>query len=120
MAFCILNGKEPALDPIIVSRAMQYDRVIEQALRDVRDPLLANLAPAHNLSDERTIACLLAIMGKPEVGYALERGNDTAQCFALRAVKHILSDRHQPPRAAINRLWDVMDGPNSIHFATSK
>src|SRR2546421_692719 len=73
--------------------------------------LLANLAPTRNLADERTVACLLAILGKPEVGYALERGNDTASCFALRAVKHILSDTHQPPRAAINRLWHVMDEP---------
>jgi hypothetical protein len=42
---------------------------------------------------------------------ALERGNDTALCFVLRAVNRILSDDDQPDRTTINRLWDVLDEP---------
>jgi hypothetical protein len=41
----------------------------------------------------------------------LERGNDTALCFVLRAVNRILSNDDQPDRAKINRLWDVLDEP---------
>jgi hypothetical protein len=59
---------------------MQHDRVIEQALRDVR-------------------------------GILQGRSNDTALCFVLRAVKHILSDKAQSPRAVLNRLWDALDEP---------
>jgi hypothetical protein len=90
---------------------MQYEHVIEKTLRDVRDLLLANLAPSRTLPDDRTVACLLAIMGTSQVGHALERGNDTALCFVLREIKRILSDRLQSPRAAINRLWSIMDEP---------
>jgi hypothetical protein len=50
-------------------------------------------------------------MGTPQVGHALERGNDTALCFVLREIKRILSDKLQPPRAAINRLWSIVDDP---------
>jgi hypothetical protein len=90
---------------------MQYDRVIEQALRDVRDILQVNLTPSHKLLDQRAVESLGAVMGTPQVGNALERGNDTALCFVLRAVKHILSDKAQPPRAVLNRLWDALDEP---------
>src|SRR5262249_45433095 len=41
---------------------------------------------------------------------ALKRGNDTALCFALRAVNRILSDEGQP-NTTINRLRDVLDEP---------
>jgi hypothetical protein len=33
---------------------MQYERVIEQAVRDVQDLLWANLPPAPNLTDDRS------------------------------------------------------------------
>jgi hypothetical protein len=42
------------------------------------------------------------------VHQALERGNDTALCFVLRAVNRILYDEDQP-NTTINRLWDVLD-----------
>ena len=42
---------------------------------------------------------------------ALERGNDTALCFVLRAVNRILSDKDQPDRVTISRLWEVLDEP---------
>jgi hypothetical protein len=90
---------------------MQYIRLVEKALRDVHDLLLANLAPVRTLPDDQTVACLLAIMSTPQVGHALERGNDTALCFVLREVKHVLSDKLQAPRAAINRLSGIMDEP---------
>ena len=41
---------------------------------------------------------------------ALERGNDTALCFVLRAVKRILSEENQP-NTTISRLWEVLDEP---------
>ena len=41
---------------------------------------------------------------------ALERGNDTALCFVLRAVNRILSDEDQP-NTTIDQLWDVLDQP---------
>jgi hypothetical protein len=41
----------------------------------------------------------------------LERGNDTALCFVLRAVNRILSDEDQPDRVTISRLWEVLDEP---------
>ena len=41
----------------------------------------------------------------------LERGNDTALCFVLRAVNRILSDKDQPDRVTISRLWEVLDEP---------
>jgi hypothetical protein len=44
------------------------------------------------------------------VHQALERGNDTALCFVLRAVNRILSDEDQP-NTTISRLWDVLDEP---------
>jgi uncharacterized protein HemY len=44
------------------------------------------------------------------VHQALKRGNDTALCFALRAVNRILSDEGQP-NTTINRLRDVLDEP---------
>src|SRR5262249_46875589 len=46
----------------------------------------------------------------PQVHQALERGNDTALCFVLRAVNRNLSDEDQP-NTTINRLWDVLDEP---------
>ena len=63
---------------------MQYDRVIEQALRDVQDTLSAN---------------------RPR---ALECGSDTALNFVLRGVNHETTSPHS---AMINRLRDLMDRP---------
>ena len=48
--------------------------------------------------------------GRLPLPQALERGNDTALCFVLRAVICILSDEDQP-NTTINRLWDVLDQP---------
>jgi hypothetical protein len=35
----------------------------------------------------------------------------TALCFVLRAVNRILSDKDQPDRVTISRLWEVLDEP---------
>ena len=53
---------------------------------------------------------LRALVRAPQVHQALERGNDTALCFVLRAVNRILSDENQP-NTTINQLWDVLDQP---------
>jgi hypothetical protein len=65
---------------------------------------MTNISPTQNLSDEPTLICLRARTSKLEVRDALERANDTASCFALREVMHALADRHQKPRATIERL----------------
>jgi len=93
---------------------MQYDRVIQRALRDVHELLWANLASSRNLPDDRTVVGIRAIVDKPDVRHALERANDTALSFMLREIKHILSDIHQAPLAAINRLWNAMGEPELI------
>jgi hypothetical protein len=89
--------------------AKHHDRVVEQALRDAQNFLWANLPSTHNLPDERTMACLRAIMGRPEVRQALELGSDTVLCMALRAVNRILADIALPPGATFDRLWAVLD-----------
>jgi hypothetical protein len=88
---------------------MQYDRLIERALRDAQSILRANLPPAKNLPDDQAVQSLRAIVRSPQVLEVLERGHDTALCFVLRAVNRILSDHGQPDRMTINRLWDVLD-----------
>jgi hypothetical protein len=90
---------------------MQYDRLIERTLRDAQGILRANLPPAKNLPDDQAVQSLRAIVRTPPVREALERGNDTALCFVLRAVNRILSDESQPDGMIINRLWDVLDEP---------
>src|SRR5580704_4288064 len=90
---------------------MQYDLLIERTLRNAQGILRANLPPAKNLPDDQAVQSLRAIVRTPQVREVLERGNDTALCFVLRAVNRILSDDDQPNRTKINRLWDVLDEP---------
>jgi hypothetical protein len=89
---------------------MQYDLLIKRTLRDAHGILWANLPPASNLPDDQAVKSLRAIVRTPQVREALERGNDTALCFVLRAVNRILSDDDQS-NTTINRLWDVLDEP---------
>jgi len=90
---------------------MQYDRLIERSFRDIQSILRANLPPAKNLPDNQAVQSLRAIVRSPQVRELLERGNDTALCFVLRAVNRILFEDGQPDRMTINRLWDVLDEP---------
>ena len=90
---------------------MQYDRVIRQALRDAQDILWVNLPPNHNLSDDSAVAALRAVIAVPAVQDAIEQGDDTALCFMLRAVNHILRDESENPRKTIDRLWGILDDP---------
>src|SRR5215471_3432570 len=87
---------------------MQLDAVIQQALRDVHGLLVDNIAPARGLSDDRTVSCLNAVLGKENVRQALEKANDTALCFALREVKYVLNQR-QKAKTTINRLWRIIE-----------
>ena len=89
---------------------MQYDLVIKRTLQEAQGILWANLPPANNLTDAQAVKSLRDLVRTPQVHQALERGNDTALCFALRAVNRILSDEDQPS-TTINRLWDVLDQP---------
>src|SRR6516162_708194 len=82
----ILHGRLP----------MQYDLIIKQTLREAQGMLRANLPPARNLPDAQAVKSLRALIRTPQVHQALKRGNDTALCFALRAVNRILSDEGQP------------------------
>jgi hypothetical protein len=86
---------------------MQYDLLIERTLRNAQGILRANLPPAKNLPDDQAVQSLRAIVRTPQVREVLERGNDTALCFLLRAVNRILSDDDQPDRMTISQLWDV-------------
>ena len=88
---------------------MQCERVIRQALRDAQDILWVNLPPFHNLSDDSAVAGLRAVIAVPAVQDAIEQGDDTALCFMLRAVNHILSDESEASRRTIDRLWGVLD-----------
>ena len=97
---------------------MQYDRLIERTLREAQGILRANLFPAKNLPDKQAVQSLRAIVRTPQVREVLERGDDTALCFVLRAVNRILSEDNQPHRTAINRLWDVLD-ELEVHHALS-
>ena len=87
---------------------MQFDAVIQQALRDVHGLLVDNIAPTRGLSDDRTVSCLNAVLGKESVRQALEKANDTAFCFALREIKHVLEQR-QTAKTTINQLWRIID-----------
>ena len=89
---------------------MQYDLVIKRTLREAQGILWANLPPASNLPDAQAVKSLRVLVRTPQVPQALERGNDTALCFVLRAVNCILSDEDQP-NTTINQLWDVLDQP---------
>ena len=92
------------------SRPIQYDLVIKRTLREAQGILWANLPPASNLPDAQAVKSLRALVRTPQVHEAVERGNDTALCFVLRAVNRILSDEDQP-NTTINRLWDLLDEP---------
>ena len=83
---------------------MQCSRLIERTLREAQGILRANLPPAKNLPDNQAVQSLRAIVHTPQVREVLERGNDTALCFVLRAVNRILSEDNQPDRRTINRL----------------
>ena len=82
------------------------DLLIERTLKEAQGILRANLPPAKNLPDDKAVQSLRAIVRTPRVRGVLERGNDTALCFVLRAVNRILSDDDQPDRTTISRLWD--------------
>ena len=69
---------------------------------------VANIAPIRDLSDDRTVVSLNAILGKESVRQALEKANDTAPCFALREVKYVLRQR-QRPKTTINQLWRIIE-----------
>jgi len=88
---------------------MQYDLLIERILREAQGVLRANLPPVKNLPDNQAVQSLRAIVCTPQVRVVLERGNDTALCFLLRAINRILSDEDQPDRTTIDRLWDVLN-----------
>src|SRR5262245_64420788 len=91
---------------------MQYDLVIKRTLRNAQSILWANLPPASNLPDAQAVKSLRSLVRTPQGQPVLERSNDTALCFVLRAVNHILSDKDQPDRVTINRLWQALDGPD--------
>ena len=80
---------------------MQYDLVIKRNLREARGILWANLPPACNLPDAQAVKSLQALVRTPQVHQALERGNDTALCFVLRAVNRILSTKISRTRQSI-------------------
>lgn len=109
MALGKVNRKELTLIADVLP--MQYDLVIKRTLREAQGILWANLPPASNLPDAQAVKSLRALIRTPQGQQVLERGNDTALCFVLRAVNRILSDKDQPDRVTISRLWEVLDEP---------
>ncbi|MGA7164601.1 MAG: hypothetical protein WBX37_11740 [Pseudolabrys sp.] len=109
MALGKVNRKELTLIADVLP--MQYDLVIKRTLREAQGMLWANLPPASNLPDAQAVKSLRALIRTPQGQQVLERGNDTALCFVLRAVNRILSDKDQPDRVTISRLWEVLDEP---------
>ena len=87
---------------------MQFDAVIQQALKDVHGLLVANITSTRDRSDERAVVCLHAVLGRASVRRALEKANDTAPCFALREVKYVLEHR-QKANTTINQLWRIIE-----------
>ena len=94
-----------------MGRTMHHDWAIERALGDVQRLLQANLPPKHRLPDDRTVACLRAVVSQDDVQRAMRRGSDTAPAFVLRGIHRIVHDRQCVPRAIIARLWEFMDEP---------
>ena len=95
-----VNRKELTLIADVLP--MQYDLVIKRTLREAQGMLSANLPPARNLPDAQAVKSLRALVRTPQVHQALKRGNDTALCFALRAVNRILSvDWHSAANGAV-------------------
>ena len=109
MALGKVNRKELTLIADVFDRC-NTNLVIKRTLREAQGILWANLPPASNLPDAQAVKSLRALVRAPQVHQALERGNDTALCFVLRAVNRILSDENQP-NTTINQLWDVLDQP---------
>jgi hypothetical protein len=101
---------------VTTDATMQYERVIRQALRDVQDLLSANLPPSYNLSDHRIAALLRARVGRRPFKKPSSAGMIRALCFILRAANRVLSNTTLPPRAALDRLWCIMDDPD-LHRA---
>ena len=95
----------------MMGRGMRHDWAVERALCDVQRLLQANLPPKHVLPDDRTVACLRAVMSQDDVRRAMRSGSDTALAFVLRGMHRILHDRQYVPRAIISRLWEFMDEP---------
>src|SRR5262249_7906550 len=90
---------------------MPFDAVIQQALKDVHGLLVANIAPARDLSDDRTVLCLHAVLRKENVRHALETASDTAPYFALREVKHVLK-QGQRAETTIKQVWRIIEQLN--------
>src|SRR5258708_9097498 len=103
-----VNRKELTLSADVLP--MRYDLVIKRTLREAQGMLWANLPPASNLPDAQAVKSLRALVRTPQVHQALNRGNDTALCFALRAVNRILSDEGQP-NPTITLLSHVLPHP---------
>src|ERR1700730_2392218 len=95
----------------MLGRGMHHDRAIERALSEVQQLLQANLPPKHSVPDDRTVACLRAVVSEDDVVRAMRESSDTALAFVLRGMHRILHDRQCVPRATISRLWEFMDEP---------
>jgi hypothetical protein len=103
--------KELPLDRDVVE-AMHYDRVIEEALRDLQDLLRTTLNIKRPVPYSRVVTCLQTIVAIPSVQDAIKHGSDTAPSFVLRAMNRVLKDRNLPPETTIVLMWDiVLDRP---------
>ena len=86
-------------------------RVAELALKAAQDILWTNLPPSENLADDAAVQAIRNIISSPAVKSEIERGNDTALTFALRATNQIVSGS-RPARDTVNLLWAILDQPD--------
>ena len=77
---------------------MSTNNVVVLALKAAQDILWTNLPPTDNLSDEAAVQAIRNIVRAPGVKGAIDRGNDTALTFVLRATNQIVSDEFRPAR----------------------
>jgi hypothetical protein len=88
---------------------MKHDHLIEFLIRKVEDILCDNLPPAAQVPDAIAVKTIRALISTPTVQTALERGNDTARAFALRAINCALPDETLAPRVTLAQVYSVMD-----------
>src|SRR4029450_5145966 len=102
MALGKVNRKELTLIADVLP--MQYDLVIKRTLREAHGRICPQRATFPMLKQSN-------LSGPSYARHKANTGNDTALCFVLRAVNRILSDKDQPDRVTISRLWEVLDEP---------
>src|SRR5262249_55742152 len=78
---------------------MQFDAVIQQALKDVHGLLVANITSTRDRSDERAVVCLHAVLGRASVRRDWRRPTTLprASLFTRSSTSSISVKKRRPP-----------------------